>query len=250
MFKILTLLASGLALVSAYHAPGEQVVGTNPITLPNQDTGVTVGQPFTVTFDGAGLGPKVSLLLWRGPGNNLVFLKPIADAVDNTGTFVWTPDASLDDDVTHYGIQLVSEDTGNYQWSTQFGVSNKGPKPSSSSSIPSGPSSSALKPTSQRHPPPSKSVSHPISKPTSPPSSIPSHSAPPAGGDSTPPAGGQWKPPVGGDYTPPSTGPTFSTYVAAPKPTGYTGPYTNGAGRFAFSAGSAVVALGAAVLLL
>jgi len=241
MFKLLTVLVAGLAAVNAYHAPGTQIDGTNAIFTPNTESPVTVGTPYSVTWDGEGLGDKISLLLWRGPGESLVFLKPIADSVDNTGTFMWTPDSSLEDDVTHYGLQVVSELDGRFQWSTQFGVVNKGPKPSSSSSssVPTGAPSSSVKPTSKLHPPPSKSIHFPSSKPTYPPSDLPK----------PPPAGGDWTPPAHSDYTP-SAPETFTSYVAAPKPTGYTGPYTNSAGRFAIGAGSAVVALGAAVLLL
>jgi len=245
MFKLLTLLAG---LAAAYHAPGQQVDGTNPVSLPNSDNPVTVGKPFNVVYDGSGFGDKISILLWRGPGEALVFLKPIADSVENTGTFSWTPDSSLENDITHYGLQVISEASGQFQWSTQFGVINDAP-PAVSSSTSSGPTDapsssslkSSLKPTSKLHPPPTKSIHFPSSKPTSPPSDLPKQ----------PPAGGNWAPPPAhSDYTPPSAPETFTSYVAAPKPTGYSGAYSNGAGRFAIGAGSAVIALGAAVLLL
>ena len=49
----------------------------------------------------------------------------LAEGAPNTGTFVWTPATDLEDDVTHYGLQLIADNTGFYQWSTQFGISNK-----------------------------------------------------------------------------------------------------------------------------
>jgi len=57
----------------------------------------------------------------------------LVEGLDNTGTFSWTPSLDLEDDVTHYGLQLIVEATGQYQYSTQFGISNPGKSGSSSS---------------------------------------------------------------------------------------------------------------------
>jgi len=63
---------------------------------------------------------------------------PIATLVEglaNSGSYIWTPSTSLDDDVTHYGIELIVDGTGQYQYSTQFGISNpNGPSLDSSNS--------------------------------------------------------------------------------------------------------------------
>ena len=70
----------------------------------------------------------MSLLLLRGPSNNVVPLgAPIVVGIPNSGSFVWTPASSLEADTTHYGIQLIDDITGQYQYSTQFGIS-KGPE--------------------------------------------------------------------------------------------------------------------------
>ena len=51
---------------------------------------------------------------------------PIAEAIANTGTFAWAVPSTLEPDTLRYGIQLIVEGTGQYQYSTQFGVSNPG----------------------------------------------------------------------------------------------------------------------------
>lgn len=65
----------------------------------------------------------ITLLLLRGPSENVVPLKPIAEGIPNTGSYVWTPDSSLEPDVSRYGIQLIQDSDGAYQYSTQFGIS-------------------------------------------------------------------------------------------------------------------------------
>lgn len=67
----------------------------------------------------------VSLVLLRGPSTNVVPMYAIAEAIPNTGSYTWTPAATLEDDVSHYGIQLIQDATGYYQYTDQFGVSNK-----------------------------------------------------------------------------------------------------------------------------
>jgi hypothetical protein len=54
-------------------------------------------------------------------------LSTIVTGIVNSGSFVWTPSSSLEADVTHYGLQLIDDVTGQYQYSTQFGIS-KGPE--------------------------------------------------------------------------------------------------------------------------
>jgi hypothetical protein len=52
-----------------------------------------------------------------------VALSTIVTGIVNSGSFVWTPSSSLEADVTHYGLQLIDDVTGQYQYSTQFGIS-------------------------------------------------------------------------------------------------------------------------------
>ena len=49
---------------------------------------------------------------------------PLVEGYDNTGTFTWHVPTSLEPDTTHYGLQLIVESNGQYQYSTQFGVYN------------------------------------------------------------------------------------------------------------------------------
>jgi hypothetical protein len=83
----------------------------------------------------------VSLLLLKGPPTNVIQEgPPIVVGIPNSGSFVWTPASSLEATAgnTGYGLQLIDDVTGQYQYSTQFGIS-KGPEcnsyvtPSSSS---------------------------------------------------------------------------------------------------------------------
>jgi hypothetical protein len=80
----------------------------------------------------------VSILLLRGPSTNVVPLgAPLAEGIANSGSFSWTPSASLEADTTHYGLQLIDDITGQYQYSTQFGISKDACEAVVSSVIPS-----------------------------------------------------------------------------------------------------------------
>ncbi|KAL7271064.1 hypothetical protein RUND412_006203 [Rhizina undulata] len=122
-FTLFAGLSALFALASAYTTPvGSEPVG-NPIYTPSLGEQVPVGEPFTITWDPTTEG-TVTLILLRGPSTNVVPLSVIAENIDNTGSYVWTPSTSLEDDVTHYGIELIVDSTGQYQYSTQFGISN------------------------------------------------------------------------------------------------------------------------------
>ena len=74
----------------------------------------------------------VTLVLLRGPSENILPLFPIVEKAPNSGTFTWTPPTTLEADVTHYGIQLIDDATGAYQYTSQFGISNSSPSSPSS----------------------------------------------------------------------------------------------------------------------
>jgi hypothetical protein len=84
----------------------------------------------------------VSLILLRGPSTNVVPLSTIVTGIANSGSYQWTPSSGLEADVTHYGLQLIDDVTGQYQYSTQFGISKDGAcsgvAPSSAVSTPYG----------------------------------------------------------------------------------------------------------------
>ncbi|PKX97273.1 GPI anchored serine-threonine rich family protein [Aspergillus novofumigatus IBT 16806] len=95
----------------------------NAILKPGLNELVPAGKPYTVEWDPTTTGP-VSLVLLRGPSTNVVPIETLADSIPNSGSFSWTPSTSLEPDTTHYGLMLVVEGTGQYQYSTQFGISN------------------------------------------------------------------------------------------------------------------------------
>ncbi|KAF1816223.1 hypothetical protein P152DRAFT_445906 [Eremomyces bilateralis CBS 781.70] len=152
-FSVFALFTAGLsAVVSAYTTPVGEPSG-NPILKPGLGDIVDAGKPYEITWDTTTPG-FVTLVLLRGPSTNVEPLYPIVENTPNTGSYSWTPASDLEDDVTGYGIQLIVDSTGQYQYSTQFGVSNPGVsgpttgKPSGSSK-PSGSGNSTLEPTSK-----------------------------------------------------------------------------------------------------
>ncbi|RHZ66380.1 GPI anchored serine-threonine rich protein [Aspergillus thermomutatus] len=135
--RFITVALSALvAMASAYTQPDytKAPLG-NAILKPGLNEQVPVGKPYTIEWDPTTQGP-VSLVLLRGPSTNVVPIATIAEAIPNSGSYSWTPSTELEDDVTHYGLLLVVEGTGQYQWSTQFGISNPGKAVSASSSAP------------------------------------------------------------------------------------------------------------------
>lgn len=145
-FSIFTAALACLAPVaSAYTQPtGDAPVG-NPFTAPVLNTIVTAGQPFTVQWTPTTNG-SVSLLLMKGPPTGLVYVSTLADTIDNSGSFVWTPGTDLTPgptSTTGYGIELIVDATGQYQYTTQFGVSNSALDASASGSASAAAASSA-----------------------------------------------------------------------------------------------------------
>jgi hypothetical protein len=68
----------------------------------------------------------------------VVPISTIVTGIANSGKYSWTPSSGLEADVTHYGLQLIDDVTGQYQYSTQFGISKgaecSGVAPSSAAS--------------------------------------------------------------------------------------------------------------------
>lgn len=142
-FFTASVFAALAAAVSAYTQPDySQPPSGNPIYTPGLQEQVPVGKPYEITWNPTTPG-TVTLVLLRGPSTNVVPLYPIAQQIPNTGKFSWTPSTDLENDVTHYGLLLVVDATGQYQWSTQFGISNPGSASSSSAVVSSSSSASA-----------------------------------------------------------------------------------------------------------
>jgi hypothetical protein len=129
-FNLITVAAALVSVAAAWTTPVGEPKG-NPITEPGAQTIVKAGEPFEIKWNPTTTG-TVTLLLLRGPSTNVVPLYAIVEKTPNSGSYKWTPSTSLEDDVTHYGIQLIDDATGQYQYTTQFGVSNKNPKPEES----------------------------------------------------------------------------------------------------------------------
>ncbi|KAK8166310.1 Ser-Thr-rich glycosyl-phosphatidyl-inositol-anchored membrane family-domain-containing protein [Phyllosticta citrichinensis] len=133
-FSLFALFTAGLAtLVKA-----EDLPNANAIYLPGTGSIVPVGKPFDITWNPTTpySGGTVSLYLCKGPSSNCVTVGPIATGTENDGLYSWTPETSLEDSNgdTGYGMKIVFDSNGAYQWSTQFGISNKKSASSSSSS--------------------------------------------------------------------------------------------------------------------
>jgi hypothetical protein len=113
-------------------------------------------EPFTITWQPTTTN-TISLLLLKGPSTNVIKHGPsLAEGIANSGSLVWTPSKDLE--VTEgnhgYGLQIIDDVTGQYQWSTQFGLSKgnceevvsssaAAPKPAESSAAAAYPAESA-----------------------------------------------------------------------------------------------------------
>jgi len=213
-FSIVTVLAAIAASVSAAYTPPDYSKDPtgNPIYSPGLEEQVPAGKPYTITW-GASTPGKVSLVLLRGPSNNVQPIATIAEAIDNTGSYVWTPSTELEGDVIGYGILIVVEGTGQYQYSTQFGIKNDGysqpPKTTDKpTDKPTGkPTSSGYpvstpKPSSSGYPVSSTPSSYPVKTLTTSSSKAPTSIGYPTG---TAPTAAPTQPPT---YSPPAPSPS------------------------------------------
>lgn len=133
MIAQLTTVAFMATLAAAVHAPVGEPSG-NPISAPLVEI-VPACKAYTITWTPT-TANTISVLLLRGPSTNVVPLgAPLAEGIVNTGSFVWTPASTLEADTTHYGIQLIDDKTGQYQYSPQFGISKDLCKNEVSSSV-------------------------------------------------------------------------------------------------------------------
>lgn len=125
-FGLVSAILSTVGVVSAYTQPVNGPVG-NPIGKPGLHEKVPVGKPYTITWTpNHCTEDTITLLLLKGPSTNIIPLYPIVEKSPNSGSYVWTPDASFPDSTEGYGVQLICDTSGDYQWSTQFGFANDG----------------------------------------------------------------------------------------------------------------------------
>ncbi|MCJ1401898.1 hypothetical protein MMC11_005115 [Xylographa trunciseda] len=116
--------AAFAGIASAWTTPTSADTG-NSFYTPGLNQIVPAGTPFNVTWNPTTNG-TVDLVLCHGPSSNCVNLFAIAMNIPNTGSYLWTPSLSIQPDTTHYGIQLIVEATGTYQYTDQFGISSAG----------------------------------------------------------------------------------------------------------------------------
>merc|ERR1712036_67083 len=95
MYKFLILAASA-AFASAYTTPTTQCTdGCNPIAKPGLNEVVPAGTEYTITWQPTTAG-TVSIVLLKGPSENILPLYAVAEKIANTGTYSWTPAADLE----------------------------------------------------------------------------------------------------------------------------------------------------------
>ncbi|KAL1798250.1 hypothetical protein ACET3X_002287 [Alternaria dauci] len=126
------------------HAPVGEPSG-NPITRPLNEVVPTCEQ-FTITWQPT-TPNTVSVLLLKGPSTNVVKFGPsLAEGIANSGSLSWTPASTLEatGGPNGYGIQIIDDVTGEYQYSTQFGISAGNCEVASSSSVVVAPSSAVV----------------------------------------------------------------------------------------------------------
>ncbi|KAJ4368646.1 hypothetical protein N0V86_009554 [Didymella sp. IMI 355093] len=126
MFTKASVVAFFASIAAAQlHAPVGEPAG-NPITRPLNETFQVVPacKAFTITWQPTTTN-TVSLLLLRGPSTNVIPIQTLAEGINNSGSFAWTPASSLEADSSRYGLQLIDDVTGQYQYSTQFGISKE-----------------------------------------------------------------------------------------------------------------------------
>ncbi|KAI5840439.1 Ser-Thr-rich glycosyl-phosphatidyl-inositol-anchored membrane family-domain-containing protein [Morchella snyderi] len=118
-------LFSFLSFAAAYTAPVGPNPQGNPFSNPGLNEIVPKATPYKIKWNPTSPDNTVSLILLRGPSTNCVPLYPIVEKTKNSGEYEWTPKEDLEVDSSHYGIQLIDDNTGFYQYTTQFGIGNK-----------------------------------------------------------------------------------------------------------------------------
>ena len=66
-------------------------------------------------------GP-ISIVLLRGPSDLAEEFQCIVNSIENTGSYSWNVPKDLEVDASHYGLKIIVDKTGDYQYSTQFGI--------------------------------------------------------------------------------------------------------------------------------
>ncbi|KAI5777951.1 hypothetical protein EDC01DRAFT_676063 [Geopyxis carbonaria] len=131
-------LFAGVAAALATMVAAQNQLPGNAVYTPNLSAPATAGTPTQIKFDGTGL-KTVSLILLKGPSINVLPIGTIASGIpvhDGDNFFSWIPGMDLENLPNEgYGIKLVDDATGNFQYSTQFGIKNDAPKAETTSDV-------------------------------------------------------------------------------------------------------------------
>lgn len=138
------LVGSAFAVSTCNQVAGKQVSGL-AVHAPDTTTSPTMGQSFEIKWDPTSGYSTVSILLLKGPSTNVLPFNCIANSVPNSGSYTWSvPSSGLDAQSTGYGIQIIADGSGDFQYSTQFGIKGGDSSSSSSSSDSSSDTASAV----------------------------------------------------------------------------------------------------------
>jgi len=151
--KAIVIFFAGLAAAQKHAAVGDPK--GNPITRPLNEI-VPACKPFTITWEPT-TPNTVSVLLLKGPATNVVKFGPsLAEGIANSGSLSWTPASDLEATTgpNGYGLQIIDDVTGQYQYSTQFGISKADCGAASSAAASSSPAVVASTPVASSTPKP------------------------------------------------------------------------------------------------
>jgi len=115
-------VAAVASLASGAFAQTGGLWSFNAISAPAKNEDVPAGKPYTIKWSPDGIKQTYTIMLMNGCPGNCMDIGPIGSALENTGSFVWTPEAALGKEGTGYGLRLIAEQTKNFQWSGNFGI--------------------------------------------------------------------------------------------------------------------------------
>lgn len=138
---ISALVAGALAAVAV-----AQTTGSKPNPFTNSDySGITAGTPITLTWTPT-TGGTVTIELVQGDPGNLDPVSVIQSGIQNSGSFEWTPDASIVEG-TNYALKIVDDtNPDNFNYTPLFTITSD---TKTSSAVPS---STTEAPTSTEEP--------------------------------------------------------------------------------------------------
>ncbi|KAH0614627.1 uncharacterized protein H6S33_000263 [Morchella sextelata] len=137
-FYLWVAVFSAFSILAA--ADGVETNGQNPITYPLLGDLVDAGNPVTITWKPTTSG-TITLHILKGPPDNLSDLGAIVVAAPNSGSYTWTVPSDYEDSSKmpvgdKYGIQIIDDLTGTYEYSPPFDMSVPAPVTSSTSKSP------------------------------------------------------------------------------------------------------------------